>query len=130
MDWVLTYTDSEQEAMVVAMDVLRDYSCEEFAGDVYLLDRTTLIRKVITFYGDPIYLTDLVRNLSFQELDEADRFNLEYIFKKMKQLGTPRESEFYSPMFAELYRTDREMETIIGRVFRDGEDGLVSDDEE
>lgn len=63
-------------------------------------------------------------------LDEFDRNNLEYMFEKMKQLGTPRATGYYSEMFAEFYRTDRRMEKIIGRVRRDAGVGVVPDNEE
>jgi hypothetical protein len=104
--------------MMVALGKLRSYTCEEIASDVYRLDRATRFLDLIyPHYGSPIYLTDIVRGIFHKGLmNEIDRFNLEYIL--FKQLGTRRETGYYSAMCVEFYRTDRLMQKIIGRARR------------
>jgi hypothetical protein len=89
-----------------------------------MLDGSMNIHDLL--YGNRLLVHVIEERLS-NELDGAQRDDLENIFEKMRQLGTPRAMGHYSPMFAELYRTDRRMEK---RIVRDRDVGVVSDDEE
>jgi hypothetical protein len=68
--------------------------------------------------------------ISSQFINEFDRGNLEYIFKKIRQLGARRTTGYYSVMFAEFYRKDRNMLKRIGRVQEYSDASVVSDDKE